>query len=371
MKRRAAIAGFASVTAAALLPRPARSADPVVFGVSGPFSGDDADYGRVWKLGMDLALDEINAKGGLRGRILTLDYEDTQSDPKQSVVVAERFVEDRRIVAELGDFSSAASIAASPIYQRARLLQFGFTNSAPAFTAGGTYMWSTSRTTRQDSTLIAHTTVARYGHKVAVAYQDSAWGTSAATAYLAAAKTQKADVVAVESYLPDAKDFRAVLSKIRDAKPEVLVLFAYYTDGALLLTQAADVGLSAKIVTSGACYNQKFIELGGDAVEGAVMPVEFFAGDPRPDIRAFVDAYRKRYREEPDLFAAYSYDAVKIVAWAAQRANFERAALPAALAAGRAIPSIVNGPFRFGPDRRVVNQNAILITVRNQAFALV
>jgi branched-chain amino acid transport system substrate-binding protein len=370
MKRRAFVAGTTAAGLAALLPHGARTADDVVFGVSGPFSGDDADYGRVWKLGMDLATDEVNDGGGLRGRRVALEYEDTQSDPKQSVVVAERFVDDKRIVAELGDFSSAASIAAAPIYERAQLLQFGFTNSAPAFTQSGTYMWSTSRTTRQDSLLIARTTVKRFGHRVAVAYQDSAWGVSAGTAYVADAKAQGADVAAVETYLPDTKDFRALLSKIRAARPDVLVLFAYYTDGALLLQQAADVGLAAKIVTSGACYNQKFIELGGDAVEGAVMPVEFFAGDPRPDIKRFVAAYTNRYHEQPDLFAAYAYDAVKIVGWAAERADFDRARLPAALAAGRAIPSIVNGPFRFGPDRRVDNAHAVLITVRNQTFVL-
>jgi branched-chain amino acid transport system substrate-binding protein len=370
MNRRSLLFAAGALTATSVLPRRAGAADDVIFGVSGPFSGDAADYGRVWKLGMDFACDELNARGGIAGRKLVLDYQDTQSDPKESVVVAERFVDDRRIVAELGDFSSAASIAAAPIYERARLLQFGFTNSAPAFTQRGTYMWSTSRTTRQDSALIAHTTLKQNSGAIAVAYQDSAWGVSAATAFVADAKAQHANVVTVQNYLPDAKDFRALLSTIRAAKPDVLVLFAYYTDGALLLQQAADVGLAAKIITSGACYNQKFIELGGDAVEGAVMPVEFFAGDPRPDIRRFVDTYTARYHEQPDLFATYAYDAVKIVAWAAGRAGFERAKLPAALAAGRAIPSVVNGPFRFGPDRRVDNARAILITVRKGAFVL-
>jgi len=368
MDRRSLLAGLGATSAAVALPCAARAAGEVRFGVSGPFSGDDADYGRVWKLGMNLACDEINAHGGLRGRTLVLDYEDTQSDPQQSVVVAERFADDRRIVAELGDFSSAASIAAAPIYQRARLLQFGFTNSAPAFTQSGSYMWSTARTTSQDAALIARTTIARYGRKIAVAYQDSAWGQSGATAFLADAKAQHAQITSVQRYLPDAKDFRALLSTIRASNPDVLVLFAYYTDGALLLQQAADVGLTPKIVTTSACYNQQFIALGGDAVEGALMPVEFFAGDPRPDIRRFVAAYVARYHEQPDLFAVYSYDAVKIVAWAAVQAGFERAKLPAALAAGRAIPSVVNGPFAFGADRRVMDARAELITVRNGAF---
>jgi branched-chain amino acid transport system substrate-binding protein len=368
--RRTLLAGAAALTAPLALPQRARAADDIVFGVSGPFSGDDADYGRVWRLGMDLARDELNARGGLHGRKLVLDYEDTQSDPKESVVVAERFVDDARIVAELGDFSSAASIAAAPIYERARLLQFGFTNSAPAFTQSGSYMWSTARTTSADATLIAHTTLKRYGRSIAIAYQDSAWGVSASSAFVAAAHAGHANVVSVQSYLPAAKDFRAQLSAIRAAKPDVLVLFAYYTDGALLLQQAADVGLDVKIVTSAACYNQKFIELGGDAVEGAVMPVEFFAGDPRPDIQRFVRAYVARYHEQPDLFATYAYDAVNIVAWAAQRADFVRAKLPAALAAGSAIPSVVNGPFRFGPDRRVEHAGGVLLTIRKGAFVL-
>ncbi len=368
MKRRTALRALGAAAVAAIGTRRASAATDVRFGVSGPFSGDDADYGRVWKLGMDLAVDEITHAGGVGGRSLSLDYQDTRSDPKESIVVAERFAADPQILAELGDFSSAASIAAAPIYQRARLVQFGFTNSAPAFTEAGTYMWSTSRTTRQDSALIARTTGARYGRKHAVAYQASAWGTSAANAYIDAAKRLGANVVAFESYLPDQKDFRAVLSKIRAAEPDVFVLFAYYTDGALLLAQAADVGLEVKVVTSGACYNQRFIDLGGDAVEGVVMPVEFFSGDTRPDVRRFVDRYRARYREAPDLFAAYAYDAVKILAFAAQRGGFSREGVRTALLNARAIPSVVNGSFHFGPDRRVVNGRAQLIVVKDHTF---
>jgi branched-chain amino acid transport system substrate-binding protein len=368
LKRRTALGALASTAFAPFVPRRTEAAGDIVFGVSGPFSGDDADYGRVWKLGMNLAIEEIGRAGGVGGHRLSLDYEDTQSDPKQSVVVAERFAGDPRILAELGDFSSAASIAAAPIYQRAHLVQFGFTNSAPAFTEAGTFMWSTSRTTRQDSALIARTTHVHYGRKHAVVYQASAWGTSAAGAYGDAAKRLGADIVVFESYLADQKDFRALLSKVRDAGPDVLVLFAYDTDGALILAQAADVGLQAKIVTSGACYNQRFIDLGGDAVEGVVMPVEFFSGDTRPDIRRFVDRYTARYHEPPDLFAAYAYDSVNILAFAAKHGGFTRDGVRSALSKARSIPSVVNGAFHFGPDRRVVNGRAILITVKNHTF---
>ena len=98
----------------------ATSGEPILIGVSGPLTGQNAQYGAQWKKGFDLALDEINGAGGVNGRPLQYQFEDSQSDPKQSVAVAQKFVADPRIVIELGDFSSPASMAASPIYQRAK-----------------------------------------------------------------------------------------------------------------------------------------------------------------------------------------------------------------------------------------------------------
>jgi branched-chain amino acid transport system substrate-binding protein len=118
--------------------------EPVFFGVSGPLTGQNAQYGAQWKAGFDLALDQINAEGGIHGRPLAYVFEDSQSDPRQAVGLAQKFVNDKRIRIELGDFSSPASMAASPIYQRAGLVQLGFTNSHPDFTKGGDYVWSPS-----------------------------------------------------------------------------------------------------------------------------------------------------------------------------------------------------------------------------------
>src|ERR1700743_3850938 len=122
----------------------ADTSDPIMLGVSGPLTGPNAQYGSQWKQGFDLALDEIQAARGINGRKLAYYFEDSQSDPRQSVAIAQKFVSDPKIVMELGDFSSPASMAASPIYQRGGLVQFGFTNSHPDFTKGGDFMWSTS-----------------------------------------------------------------------------------------------------------------------------------------------------------------------------------------------------------------------------------
>src|ERR1700759_3452167 len=131
---------FAAAPAVILLltlPRLTSAAEPLYFGVSGPLTGPDAQYGAQWKKGFDLALAGINGHGGVRGRSLAYIFNDSQSDPRQAVAVAQKFVTDERIAIVLGDFSSTASMAASPVYQRAGLPQLGFTNSHPDFTKTG------------------------------------------------------------------------------------------------------------------------------------------------------------------------------------------------------------------------------------------
>src|SRR5476651_2072312 len=115
LNRRHFVGGSAALLAAASLPAHAEPAkgEPVMIGVSGPLTGPNAQYGAQWKQGFDLALDEIQAAGGIDGRKLAYTFEDSQSDPRQSVAIAQKFVSDPKIVMELGDFSSPASMAAS------------------------------------------------------------------------------------------------------------------------------------------------------------------------------------------------------------------------------------------------------------------
>src|SRR5580658_3178121 len=222
----------------------AESSEPIMLGVSGPLTGPNAQYGAQWKQGFDLALDEIHASGGINGRKLVYNFEDSQSDPRQSVAIAQKFVSDPRIVMELGDFSSPASMAASPIYQRAGLVQFGFTNSHPDFTKGGDYMWSNSLTQSEETPRLAKYASALGLKKVAVLHLNTDWGRQSQKIFSEAAKADGLDVVASEGYQPDEKDFRSTLVRVRDAKPDAIVLISYYADGALITRQIRTVGLT-------------------------------------------------------------------------------------------------------------------------------
>src|SRR5437899_8040573 len=181
----AAVATGAAMSRAAL----AQSSEPITLGVSGPLTGPNAQYGAQWKQGFDLALDEIHAAGGINGRKLAYIFEDSQSDPRQSVAIAQKFVSDSKIVMELGDFSSTASMAASPIYQRGGLVQFGFTNSHPDFTKGGDYMWSNAPNQLDDMPVIANIAIKGLGlSKLAVLYINGDWGKSSKDIFVRAVR---------------------------------------------------------------------------------------------------------------------------------------------------------------------------------------
>jgi branched-chain amino acid transport system substrate-binding protein len=315
-----------------------------------------------------MALDEINGKGGVKGRKVDLVYEDTQSDPKQSVPVAQKFVDDKRILAELGDFASPASMAASPIYQRAKMVQFGFTNSHPDFTKGGEFMFSIVLTQQQDAAFLAETAFKALGKNQAVLYRNTDWGKVTQQIYADKLKELGGTIADTENYLETEKDFKSILSKVRDAKPDVLALISYYTDGALILQQAKAVGINAKVVANGACYSPQFLKLGGDAVNDVVLTTVFFPDNPRQEVQDFVKNYKQRTNETPDQFAALAYDAVKIITWATEKGGFDRQGIQQAMATGTEIPSVIYGPFKFGADRRVENAKAVPIQVKNGTF---
>jgi len=372
--RRRFVIGLGAMSAATMLascgvPGQGAASDTILFGVSGPFSGNNAEYGRIWKKAFAMALAEINDAGGVKGRKVDLVYEDTQADPKQSAPVAQKFVDDKRILAELGDFSSPASMAASKIYQQGKMVQFGFTNSHPDFTKGGDFMFSTSVSQQQDAAFLAQTGIARLGKRQAVLYRNTDWGKVTNSIYTDTVKQLGGEIVANENFLETETDFRALLVKVRDTKPDVLTLIAYYNDGALLTQQARQAGITdAKILVASSCYSPQFLTLGGDATNGVTLVTTFFPDSPRPEVQKFVADYQRLNNEAPDNFAAGAYDAVKILAWAAERGGADRVGIQQALKTGTDIPSIIFGPFKFGDDRRVGNVQEVQLTVKDGRF---
>lgn len=351
----------------------APSTGAVVFGVSGPVTGPSAEYGRLWKQGFDLALDKINAAGGVNGRTVELKWEDSQSDPKQTVPIAQKFVDDPSIIAELGDFSSPASMAASGIYQDAGLVQFGFTNSHPDFTKGGDHIWSPSLT--QDvlqnanaGFVSASITTTAAAKKVSVLYQQTDWGKSAFAKFSAAAQQHGIQIGYSSAFLPESTDFRPILINARDAQPGAVVHLGYGPDGALVVKQLRDVGFTGPFF--GGQNTPEFLSLAGKAAEGDIITGVFNADDPRPEVTQFVTAFEQKYNEVPGDFNVYAYDALNTVVTAARNGGATREGVQKGLLETKEFPSIQFGTYHFDENRRPANPTVRELVVKDGKFVL-
>jgi branched-chain amino acid transport system substrate-binding protein len=364
LDRRSFLAGATGLVAA---PLAARAADATMIGVSGPLTGPNAQYGAQWKAGFDLALAEVNGSGAH----LAYQFEDSQSDPRQSVAIAQKFVGDPKIVMEFGDFSSPASMAASPIYQRNHLVQFGFTNSHPDFTKGGDYMWSTSISQAEEMPNLADYAVDGLGlKKLAVLHLNTDWGVASKDIFLPAVKAKGAEVTATEGFLSGERDFRSTLVLVRDSNPTGIILIAYYADAAVIARQIRELGLKQPIAAVSSVYSPKLLELGGPAVEGLYTQSNFFPGDPRPEVQTFVTKFNAKYGHEPDIFNAVAYDAIVLAHALVTQYGADRKAIHDGLYKIKDVPSVVYGRIQFDPDtRRVKGAKYTRLVVKNGQFA--
>ena len=328
---------------------PGGAGSTIQFGVSAPLTGPLAEYGGYYKRGFGLALDELNAAGGVNGRKIELQWQDSQSDPKQSVPVAQKLVSDERVIAELGDFSSTASMAASPIYQRNKLVQYGFTNSSPLFTTGGDHMWSPS--VSQDVAEVQQTdAVAKYGKKIAVLYLNTSWGQSVYDVFTKEAAKLGLQVTYSASYLPSTTDFRPLLINARDSKPDVVYDIGYDNDAAAILNQAPAVGVTSKIFLEQ--LTPVGIKLAGANAEGALTTLAWSASSPDPAAQKFTTAFKAKYGELPGLFDVFAYDALTQLAHAVRKGGATRQGVYNGLKDSTDLPSVQYGAFRFEADRR-------------------
>ncbi|MBS1675680.1 MAG: ABC transporter substrate-binding protein [Actinobacteria bacterium] len=328
--------------------------DTVYFGVSAAQTGQYAQYGEQFKKAFDLAVEEVNKDGGVNGRPVALKYEDSQSDPKQSVTVAQKFVNDPQVSLVFGDYSSAASIPASPIYSSAKLLQYGFNNSNPDFTAKGTqYQWSTSITTSATYTWTADYIKKQGVDSIAVTYLNTAdWGIPAFQAFKAEADKIGLKITDAEAIDPASDDYRPSLTKVVAGSPKAVAHIGYGPDAAKLVTQLRAIGFTGTFYGG---QDEQSFDSTPDAA-GSVIGTEFVSSSTDPQVAAFVKAFTAKYPEEKDvtLFEANAYDALHVAVAAAKKGGTDRAGILKGFQELKDVPSVIYGTITFDPATRRV-----------------
>ncbi len=310
--------GLAIVAAVGLMqgaqaPAMAQSADSVTFGFFAPLSGRFGANGERFKESVDLFVEQTNANGGIGGKPLVVLTEDDRGEPMQATAIAQKFSENPDVVAAIGSFTSGNSIAAGEIFATAGVPQVSPSSSHPDYTKISKFQFRIPNTQDTMSLMYVKTLKENAPHeRVAVIYFQDDWGIYVGNATKAALEEGGSEVPVFEAMLPDARDFRPLVTKLRQSNIDSILLASHYGPTAIFLQQLRQAGMEQQVVGPETLYNPELITLAGEAANGIITTTYFFPGDPTK--AGFVEAYTAKYGREPDLWAAYAYDAISIAA---------------------------------------------------------
>jgi branched-chain amino acid transport system substrate-binding protein len=288
--------------------------EEALVGYFGPLSGDNAQYGKTFQNAINLHVENLNGQGGVDGRKVVIQAEDDRAVPQEAANVAQNFASNQEMLAAVGSFSSAASMAAAPIFRDAGIVQVSPTSSHPDFAQIGEYMFRIVTTQDVEGPLNAQFVQEQFDpSSVAVVYRQDDWGASASEFFVQEAEELGLEVALNEAVVPGTKDLRPLVTRLNSSDAEVLYLALFYADAATLAQQMQQAGLDMPVVTNSSLFNPQLIELAGDAVEGFYVPSNFSPNSSRQVVQDFVSAYEERTGSVPDQFAALAYDAIGVL----------------------------------------------------------
>ncbi len=348
----------------------AGEAVPFKFGLAGPMTGQYATYGASHTAGADIAVEELNAMGGVNGGEVSYESGDDLGDPKEAVLVAQKFIDDAGVLFVNGHMFSGATLAAGPKYEEIGLPMISPSATNPDISALGGFIWRICMTDSVQGEGLAKYTMDDLGFKkIAIMYDDGDYGRGLADTYEAAFKAAGGEVVAREQYTAGDAEFKAQLTKIKQAAPELIFLSGYYPEGSKIVQQAAELGIQVTWLGSDGYASDELAILGGAAVEGMLVSTFFDYSKTDPAVVKFVEAYRAKFAgANPDWFAASAYDVVMMVATAADMAGSnDRAAINDALATMGTYEGIT-GAITFDENGDVLKPLNIVI-VKDGALA--
>lgn len=340
------------VQPAAEAPASSSEADSVKIGFAGPLTGNIAHIGKDLENGARMAVDLINAEGGLNiaGKQVKLELlaEDDQGDPRTATTVAQRFV-DQKVVGVVGHLQSGTTIPASKIYSDAGIPQITPSSTAIAYTAQGykTTFRLIANDAQQGKVLGEYAVNTLKAKKVAIIDDRTAYGQGLADEFEKAAKAAGAEIVKREYTNDKETDFNAILTSIKGVRPELIFYGGLDAQGAPLKKQAAKLGIKATLMGADAWQTPEFIKLAGADAEGTYASIP---GQPKEELPGgveFMAKFKEKFGTEVQLYAPNSYDAVLVMAEAMKKAGSTEPAKYLPELANIQFANGVTGPIAF------------------------
>jgi len=360
-----------AILAAALAFIGVAKAQNIPIAVVGPLTGSNAALGEQMKRGADMAVADINTKGGVLGKKLDLNIADDACDPKQAVAAANDVV-GKKVVFVAGHYCSSSSIPASAVYNEAGVLQMTPASTNPALTDDAAKKgWinvfrSCGRDDAQGAVAGKYLADHYKGKHVAVVHDKTAYGKGIADETMKAMNKAGLKETMYEAITQGDKDFSALVSKMKQANIDVIYFGGYQTEGGLIVRQMRDQGLKAQFIGADALVTEEFWKITGPAGEGTLMT---FPPDPRkvPAAKAVVDTFTAQ-GYNPEGYTLYTYAAIQAFAAAADKAKSVKVDDLSNALHAMTVPTVV-GPLTWDKKGDITDPKYVFYIWKNGSYA--
>lgn len=281
-----------------------------------PTSGEAEGYGQQVKHGLMLAMDELNSGGGITGKKIDIFFDDDESSEQKAVQKATNMISTSHVPLIIGGVTSNIALAVIPVCAQKQVVLLSPSASSPKLSGSSPYFFRNYPSDTLEGRVMADYAIRKMNiKKIAILYLDKEYG-QGLTGVFKQRFTQLGGVVAYEQgYSEGATDFSAYVKELKTAAPDAIYLPGYYTEIAEILREVKKQQVTAKIISSGGMASPRILEMAADEAEGVIFPqAPYDIQATNPVVQKFVNNYKAKFYTEPDVYAAYAYDALKIVA---------------------------------------------------------
>ena len=292
----------------------------IVIATAGPMTGQYASFGEQMARGAALAIQDLNAAGGVLGEQVQIVVGDDACDPRQAVSVANQMVNDG-VVFMAGHFCSGSSIPASQVYTEEGILQISPASTNPALTdEGGDNVFRVCGRDDQQGKIAAEYLADNFSSaNIAIIHDKTAYGKGLADATRESLNAAGVTETLYEAYTAGESDYSALVSKLKSEGIDVLYVGGYHTEAGLMVRQMREQGMDTQLISGDALVTDEYWSITGDAGEGTLMT---FGPDPRelPSALEVVERFREQ-GIEPEGYTLYTYAAIQVFTQAAEIAG--------------------------------------------------
>ncbi len=345
--------------------------DTIPVGEVASLTGGTATFGTSSHAGTEMAIDEINAAGGVLGKKIKLITQDDQSKQGEASTVVKKLISREKVVAVLGEVSSSKSLEMGPECQKAGIPMISPGSTNPKVTEAGDYVSRVCFIDPFQGTVMAKFALSKGFKKVAIltdVKQDYSVGlTQFFKEYFA---KNGGTIVGEQTYGSGDKDFKAQLTAIKGFEPQAIFASGYYNETGLIARQAQELGLTVPLLGGDGWDSPSLVEVAGKAIEGSFFSNHFSNEDTSPKIQDFVKKFKAKTGNIPDAMAALGYDSAMLLADAMKRAGTTE---------GKALRDAINATKDFDgitgkitlDEKRNANKSAVVLTIKDGKFSFV